>query len=81
MNQPTWETICQICGRVALEVCGILKLHKGAPWLRYRGNIIQQLDHGIRQAQAADSQVWRTGDPHQMQQCHRRLNTAGRVKS
>lgn len=71
MDQPHWETICQICRGVALEVCGILKLHKGAPWLRYHGNVIKQLDQAIRQAQEADRQARHTGDPQRMQQCRR----------
>ena len=74
------ETIYQICRGVALEVCGILKLHKGAPWLRYHGNVIKQLDQAIRQAQEADRQARHTGDPQRMQQCRRQLNTARRVK-
>ena len=80
MDQPHWETICQICRGVALEVCGILKLHKGAPWLRYHGNVIKQLDQAIRQAQEADRQARHTGDPQRMQQCRRQLNTARRDK-
>lgn len=78
--QPNWDMICQICRGVAVEICGILKLHKGAPWLRYHGNTIQQLDHNIRQAQMADRQARRNGDIQQMQQCRRSLQNARRVK-
>lgn len=42
------------CRRTAVEVCGILHYHKGAPWLRTHGDEIQTFDCRIAAAQQAD---------------------------
>ena len=49
--EPDWDAICDICRRTAVEVCGILHFHKGAPWLRVHGEDIRQMDQRIAQAQ------------------------------
>ena len=49
--RPDWEQTCTICRSTAVEVCGLLHLHRGAPWLRFKGREVQQLDLTISQLQ------------------------------
>ena len=63
-----WSQLCQICREVAVEVCGVLNLVKGAPWLTSRGPEVAALDQAIHQAKLGDNQARRQGDPHQKDQ-------------
>ena len=80
-GSPNWDEICNLCRTTAVEVCGILKLHHGAPWLRYHGTEIQQLDTNIMNAQHRDREARRQGDPHSMQQCRTALQHARKIKA
>ena len=49
-----WDTLCTICREVAVEVCGIVGSHKGAPWLRNKTQEVERLDADITFAKQQD---------------------------
>ena len=61
-SEQQWEEICKICREVSFEVCGILHVHKGAPWLRNKGGDIQRLDQAILSVKQVDRGARRSGD-------------------
>ncbi|CAK9028059.1 unnamed protein product, partial [Durusdinium trenchii] len=76
-----WSQLCQICREVAVEVCGVLNLVKGAPWLASRGPEVAALDQAIHQAKQGDNQARRQGDPHQKDHARRLLQRARKHKA
>ena len=79
-TQPNWDLICDICRRTAVEVCGILHYHKGAPWLRTHGDEIGSMDQTIAAAQAADRTARRHGDHQEMARCRHQLQLVRKQK-
>ena len=53
-SHPQWDKLCVLCRNTAVEVCGVLHQHKGAPWLTNRGPEIQTLDQRIHRAMVTD---------------------------
>ena len=80
-GDPNWEEISNLCRTAAVELCGLLKLHHGAPWLRSHGTEIQQLDTNIAHAQHRDREARRQGDPQIMRQCRTALKNARKAKA
>lgn len=80
-GDPNWEEICNLCRTAAVEVCGILKLRHGAPWLCYHGTEIQQLDTNIAHAQHRNRAARRQSDPQLMRQCRAALQNARKAKA
>ena len=80
-EEPNWEQICELCRQVAVEVCGIIHLHQGAPWLRIHGTQIKAMDRAILQAQQWDRQARSAGDPLQAQRARSNLRQARKQKA
>ncbi|CAE7252939.1 unnamed protein product [Symbiodinium sp. CCMP2592] len=61
-------------------VCGVLKSHKGAPWLRDKGGDIERLDQAILQAKEQDREARGSGDAGAMARARRDLQQSRQMK-
>ena len=76
-----WNQICNICREVAIEVCGVVHMSRGAPWLRSRGPEIQQLDHTILLAKQRDQQARQQDNLEEREYARRALQQARKEKT
>lgn len=75
-----WNALCKICREVAVEVCGVVASHKGAPWLWNRRTDIERLDADITFAKQQDQTARTNGDAAQRRVARRALQHARKSK-
>ena len=76
-----WNALCRICREVAVEVCGVIESHRGAPWLRNRAADIERLDAAIQSAKQQDQYARATGDAAQCRVARYALQHARKHKA